>query len=112
MPVSKFEAFNVAAEADDATPSMTETQVKHWLSGPKKRDGVRAYQIAPIHVGMCHPPQSEAVQRDLLEYFALNGITRSAVTRLPYRSISCGARTRPTPRWRPSGRAPVRSASL
>ena len=38
--VSKFEAFNVAAEADDATPSMTETQVKHWLSGPKKRDGV------------------------------------------------------------------------
>ena len=45
-----------------------------------------------------------------VRYFAANGITRSSVTRLPCRSFSSDSR--PAPRWRPSGLAPVRSSSL
>ena len=109
---SKFEAFNVANgySRPSSEASLSASIRRSWLAAPKKQDGVRAYQIAPIHGGMCHPPQSEAVRRDLLEYFAANGITRSSVTRLPCRSSSDSHRA--VPRWRPSGLAPVRSAIL
>mmetsp|Transcript_83362 Transcript_83362/g.131958 ORF Transcript_83362/g.131958 Transcript_83362/m.131958 type:complete len:147 (+) Transcript_83362:100-540(+) len=112
MPASTFEAFNRANGY--STPSSEASGMsRSFLAPPKKRDGVRAYQIAPIHSGMCHPPQSEAVRRDLLEYFAANGISRSPVTRLPLRSFSSDLRPAAcAARWRPSGLAPVRSSSL
>ena len=67
---SKFEAFNVANgySRPSSEASLSASIRRSWLAAPKKQDGVRAYQIAPIHGGMCHPPQSEAVRRDLLEH--------------------------------------------
>ena len=39
----------------------------YFLEEPKMQPSDLRYQIAPVHGGMCHPPQSEAVRRDLLE---------------------------------------------
>ena len=65
---SKFEAFNRANGYSTPSSEASGIMSRSFLAPPKKRDGVRAYQIAPIHSGMCHPPQSEAVRHDLLEH--------------------------------------------
>eukprot|EP00438_Fugacium_kawagutii_P005128 Skav215191 [mRNA] locus=scaffold3330:115578:115912:- [translate_table: standard] len=70
MPESKFEAFNRANGYSTPSSEASGIMSRSFLAPPEKRDGVRAYQIAPIHSGMCHPPQSEAVRRDLLEHLS------------------------------------------
>ncbi|CAJ1395620.1 unnamed protein product [Effrenium voratum] len=98
---STFEVFNLAAPCAAATGSV-------WFSPQQPYRDVRDYQLAPHHQGMAHPPQNEAVRRDLLRYLGANGISHS---RRSVRRPASDAEARPRPRWRPSGSC-QRQASL
>ena len=114
---STFEVFK--ARSAQSTPQQTPTfqQMEgagFWFSQPRpyvQKAGIRAYQQAPVHLGMMHPPQSETVRRDLLQYLEANGITKPQPRTVASPSAP-DLRPRATPRWRPSGLVPVRQPSL
>lgn len=113
---STFEVYNLRSGQSTPTPGRERVSriAGQWFSQPRpyvQKAGIRAYQQAPIHLGMMHPPQSETVRRDLLEYLEANGITNPQ-PRIPVSSSAPDLRPRAVPRWRPSGLTPVRQPSL
>ena len=114
---STFEVYNLRSgqSTPQGTPGRGRVRIAgQWFSQPRpyvQKAGIRAYQQAPIHLGMMHPPQSETVRRDLLEYLEANGITNPQ-PRIPVSPSAPDLRPRAVPRWRPSGLTPVRQPSL
>eukprot|EP00931_Biecheleriopsis_adriatica_P071698 TRINITY_DN45593_c0_g1_i1.p1 TRINITY_DN45593_c0_g1~~TRINITY_DN45593_c0_g1_i1.p1 ORF type:complete len:207 (+),score=19.94 TRINITY_DN45593_c0_g1_i1:127-747(+) len=126
-PSRRPSASAAVKPAEPAAPLMT--AVSPWFAEPQAHaadPGIGAYQNAPAHAGMMHPPRNSAVRRDLLEYLAANGITKME-PRTPHRNGAASRKVtssapdlsspgrparRAPPRWRPSGFSPVRKPGL